>query len=31
MQIGKKMSKYPYLQMTWSYTSKTQKTLPKNS
>jgi hypothetical protein len=25
------MSKYPYLQMIWSYTLETQKTLPKNS
>jgi hypothetical protein len=28
IQIGKKLSKYPYLQMTWSYTLKT---LPKSS
>jgi hypothetical protein len=31
MLIGKETVKYLYLQMTRSYSSKTQKTLPKNS
>jgi hypothetical protein len=31
IHIGQEASKYPYLQRTWSYILKTQKTLSQNS